>query len=342
MVAIAPPVERSLIRSELTPERFLRKTNKAENEIYLVNAHNSPYTMREIARLREVAYRDSGGGNGTEIDIDDFDTMEEPYQQLVLWDPEEEEIIGGYRFIEGERVKIDANGKPHLATAHIFDFSEKFIKDYLPYTIELGRSFIQPQYQSASKGIKSLFSLDNLWDGLGALILLYPKYKYFFGKVTMYPEFDAQARDLILTFLNHFFADKDHLVYPYELSHTSEQLKEKEALFEGLDYKEAYKIMNTAVRMRNGNVPALVNAYMSLSSTMKCFGTTIDKDFSNVYETAILITIDDIFEEKCKRYIETSINSLPNHLVNQIRQRAWGLQTRLGKNRKILHKLLES
>ncbi|MDR1699012.1 MAG: GNAT family N-acetyltransferase, partial [Prevotellaceae bacterium] len=292
MVAIAPPVERSLIKSELTTERFLRKTNKAGNEIYVVDAHNSPHTMREIARLREMAYRDSGGGNGTEIDIDDFDTMDEPYQQLVLWDPDSEEIIGGYRFIEGEKVTMK-DGHPNLATAHIFQYSDKFIKDYLPYTIELGRSFIQPQYQSASKGVKSLFSLDNLWDGLGALTLLYPKYKYFFGKVTMYPSFDAQARDLILTFINHFFYDKDHLVYPYELSHTPEQLKEKESLFDGLDYKEAYKVLNTAVRIRNGNVPALVNAYMSLSSTMKSFGTTIDKDFSNVYETAILITIDD-------------------------------------------------
>ena len=342
MVEIAPPVERSLIKSELRPERFLRKTNKAGNDIYVVDAHNSPHTMREIARLREVAYRDGGGGNGTEIDMDEFDTMEEPYQQLILWDPEDEEIIGGYRFIEGEKVKFDAEGQPELATSHIFKFSGEFITGYLPYTIELGRSFIQPQYQSSAKGMKSLFSLDNLWDGLGALILLYPEYKYFFGKVTMYAGFDPQARNLILSFLDFFFPDKNHLVYPHKLFRTPAQLKKKEAIFEGLEYKEAYKILNTAVRKRGVNVPPLVNAYMSLSSTMKTFGTTIDKDFSNVYETAILITIEDIFEEKCKRHIETSANSLPKHVIDLIRQRYWGLQNSVGKNRKIVQQLLAS
>ncbi len=183
---IIKPVDKALIKSELTLDKLLRKTNKSHNEVYVVTAQNSPNTMLEIGRLREEAFRTAGGGTGKAVDIDDFDSMENCCKQLIVWNPEAEEIIGGYRYIFGEDWKKDANGQPLLATSHMFHFSEKFMKEYAPYTVELGRSFVSLGYQNIRRNSKSIFALDNLWDGLGALTVLKPNCKYFFGKVTMY------------------------------------------------------------------------------------------------------------------------------------------------------------
>ena len=166
MEEIISPIAIELLESELTSDKFLRKTNKGGNDIYLVTAHNSPNIMKEIARLREISFRSSGGGSGLSLDIDEYDTCQNPYQQLIVWNPEAREIIGGYRFIHGKDVDFDENGAPKLTSSHLFAYSEKFIKEYLPYTLELGRSFVRPEYQSSKMGAKSLFALDNLWDGI--------------------------------------------------------------------------------------------------------------------------------------------------------------------------------
>ena len=211
---IIKPVDKALIKNELTLDKLLRKTNKSHNEVYVVTAQNSPNTMLEIGRLREEAFRTAGGGTGKAVDIDDFDSMENCCKQLIVWNPEAEEIIGGYRYIFGEDWKKDANGQPLLATSHMFHFSEKFMKEYAPYTVELGRSFVSLGYQNIRRNSKSIFALDNLWDGLGALTVLKPNCKYFFGKVTMYHSYIRRGRDLILYFLKKYFDDKENLIIP--------------------------------------------------------------------------------------------------------------------------------
>ena len=310
MKEIIAPVDKDLIKSELTIDRFLRSTNKANNEIYIVNAHNSPHTMREIGRLREITFRNAGGGTGMEIDIDTFDTMDEPCQQLIVWNPDADEIIGGYRFILGEHVKIDDNGQPILATAHLFHFSDQFIKEYLPYTLELGRSFVRIEYQSSQAGAKSLFALDNLWDGLGALSIEYPQIKYYFGKVTMYPSFGTQGRDIILYFLQKHFNDPENLVTPIHPLQMESDIQKLDSLLSMFDIKDNYKILNQEVRSLGQNIPPLVNAYMNLSSTMKVFGTAVNDEFGDVEETGILVTVADIYQEKRDRHIETYITEL--------------------------------
>lgn len=140
---IIEPVSVELLKSELTPERFLRTTNKAGNEIYVVTGAEAPNVMREIGRLREIAFRAAGGGTGKEYDIDEYDTMEPPCRQLIVWDPAEEAILGGYRFITGNDIRFNSDGSPRIATSHMFEFSKEFIDNYLPYTIELGRSFVR-------------------------------------------------------------------------------------------------------------------------------------------------------------------------------------------------------
>lgn len=304
MEEIISRVDRDLIKSELTREHLLRQTNKGCNDIYIIDAFTSPNTMREIGRLREMAFRDAGGGTGKDCDIDEFDIMEKPCRQLIVWDPQAEEIIGGYRFILGEDIRFDEFGKPKIATSHMFDFSEKFISTYLPNTLELGRSFVALGYQSSKAGTKALYALDNLWDGLGALTVDYPQIKYLFGKVTMYPDYGEDCRDMLLFFLGKHFPDNEQLVRPINPLKTKD-LNRFSPLFEGKEFKEAYKTLNMSIRERGKNIPPLVNAYMSLSPTMKMFGTAINNEFGNVEESGIFITISDIFEEKKNRHIGT-------------------------------------
>jgi hypothetical protein len=311
---IIPPIAKEVLKQELTPERQLRMTNKSHNEIYVITAHEAPNVMLEIGRLREIAFREAGGGTGKETDIDEFDTCENCYKQLIVWNPEQEEIIGGYRYLEGNKWQLDDKGQPILATSHMFHFSEKFLRDYMPYTIELGRSFVSLPYQSSRMGAKSLFALDNLWDGLGALTVIMPDVKYFFGKMTMYPSYIREGRDMILYFLKKHFDDKERLVIPMKPLKIETNEEELAKLFCKDNFKEDYKILNREIRRLGYNIPPLVNAYMSLSPTMKLFGTAINYGFGDVEETGILIAIDEILAEKRVRHIDSFIKDHPDAL----------------------------
>ncbi len=308
---IIQPIAKELLKSELTSERQLRMTNKSNNEIYVITAHNAPNVMKEIGRLREIAFREAGGGTGKPMDIDEFDTCENCYKQLIVWNPEQEEIIGGYRYLEGTAWEMDDKGQPILATSHMFHFSEKFLKEYMPYTIELGRSFVSLPYQSSRMGAKSLFALDNLWDGLGALTVIKPNVRYFFGKMTMYPSYIRKGRDMILYFLKKHFDDKEHLIIPMKPLTIEEDPKELEQLFCKNSFKDDYRILNSEIRKLGYNIPPLVNAYMSLSPTMKLFGTAINYGFGDVEETGILIAVDEILEDKRVRHIDSFIKEHP-------------------------------
>lgn len=309
---IIQPISRDLLKAELTEDKRLRMTNKSHNQIYIVTAHNAPNTMKEIGRLREIAFRAAGGGTGKSMDIDEFDTMENPYKQLIVWDPEAEEILGGYRYILGTDVQYEPNGQPKLATAHMFHFSEKFLKDYMPTTIELARSFVTLEYQGTRAGSKGLFALDNLWDGLGALMVIKPNVKYFFGKVTMYPSYIRKGRDMILYFLRKHFGDKDSLITPMKPLVIESDEAELAKLFPNDTFNEDYKVLHSEIRKMGYNIPPLVNAYMNLSPTMRMFGTAINYGFGEVEETGILIAVDEILEEKRMRHVESFVKNEPN------------------------------
>ncbi|WP_434502641.1 GNAT family N-acetyltransferase [Prevotella sp.] len=311
---IIQPIDKSLLKSELTPERQLRMTNKSNNEIYVITAHQAPNVMKEIGRLREIAFRTAGGGTGKSMDIDEFDTMDNCCKQLVVWNPEAEEIIGGYRYLFGSDWDIDDNGQPILATSHMFHFSDKFMKDYAPYTVELGRSFVSIEYQNVRKNSKSIFALDNLWDGLGALTVINPNCRYFFGKMTMYPSYIRKGRDMILYFLKKHFDDKDRLIIPIKPLKIETEESELANIFNKYAFKEDYRILNKKIRELGYNIPPLVNAYMSLSPTMKLFGTAINYGFGDVEETGILIAVDEILEEKRVRHIDSFIKEHPEAL----------------------------
>ncbi len=315
MEEIIQPIDREVLKAELTPAHWLRHTSKSNNDIYVVTWQDSPNVLKEIGRLREIAFRSSGGGTGKSMDLDEFDTCDNPYRQLVVWNPESEEILGGYRFFPLNEVEVDGEGQPILATSHMFHFSDKFIRDYMPQTVELGRSFVTLEYQNTRQELaKSMFALDNLWEGLGALTVVMPNVKYLFGKMTMYPSFSKYGRDMILYFLNKHFGDKDKLIYPMEPLKTNTPEEQLVNIFTEEAFKNDYRILNGEVRKLGYNIPPLVNAYMGLSPTMKVFGTAINDDFGMVEETGILIDVDELFDSKRKRYIDSFADSHPESL----------------------------
>lgn len=311
---IIAPIPKEVLKSELTDDKRLRMTSKSNNEVYVVTWQDSPNVVREIGRLREIAFRAAGGGTGLDCDLDEFDTMDNPYKQLIVWNPEADEIIGGYRYILGPDIKLDDKGQPILATSHMFHFSDKFIKEYMPYTIELGRSFVTLEYQSTRSDNKSIFALDNLWDGLGALAVIMPDCKYFFGKMTMYPSYNRRGRDMILYFLRKHFGDKEGLVIPTKPLELEHDPKEFEKIFCEDTFKEDYKILNHEVRALGYNIPPLVNAYMGLSPTMKMFGTAINYGFGDVEETGILIAVSELYDQKRQRYVDNFAKEHPEYV----------------------------
>lgn len=305
MIEIIPPIDRNLIKRELTPDKFIRYSNKKNNYIYIIDAHNAPNTMLEIGRLRELSFRSSGGGSGNEIDTDEFDYLPKPYQQLIVWDPEEEKILGGYRFLHGKDAGFDKSGQPNIVTSHMFHFSDEFLTNYFPYTIDLGRAFIQPDYQSSKMGAKSLFALDNLWDGLGVLPIIFPGIKYLLGKVTIYPDYNAQCRDMVLYVMHKFFPDKDKLGVVkkavFDVNHF--EAHNKRPNFTENNLKENINTLNHFVRSKGEHIPPLINSYMKISATMRTLGTGINDEFGNIYDTGILVCFDDIYQEKKEHHI---------------------------------------
>jgi hypothetical protein len=306
MEQIIPPVDRELIEAELTAERLVRETNAGSNLIYIVNHHNAPNVVKEIGRLREVTFRDAGGGTGLSIDLDYYDTCDNPFEQLLVWNPQDREIIGGYRYLHCKLLTKGEDGEYHTPTFKLFHYSEQFVEEHLPFTIELGRSFVQPAYQPMNNIRKGMYSLDNIWDGLGALVHIHPDIKYFFGKITMYPDYNREARDLILYFMKKYFGDPDHLVFPIVPLKLETDKNILEQTFPNGVYEKDYRLLIQRVRSLGENIPPLVNAYMNLSSTMKYFGTAINEEFGEVEESGIIVTIADIYEIKMERHLTIS------------------------------------
>lgn len=303
------PIPTQKLLDELTKDIYVRPTNNASNQIYIFKGDEKPHLMAEVGRLRELTFRAAGGGTGKSIDVDEFDSGPYSYSQLIVWDPAENQLVGGYRFVMVPDT-MDSEGQFHLSTSEIFQYTELLKSRYFPFSIELGRSFVQPEYQPSLGSRKGLFSLDNLWDGLGAMVVMNPEYKYFFGKITMYSDFNKEARDLILGFMDHYFPDHENLVNipsPIEkIFDCSDFIKE----LQGLEYKEGHKLLNTKVRELGENIPPLFNSYMNLSPSMRTFGTAINHHFGDVEETGIMISIDDIYDQKKDRHINSYIDYL--------------------------------
>lgn len=309
MQEIIAPINKDILQQELNANTFIRPTNNGNNELYIIDCHTAPNVLLEIGRLRELSFREAGGGTGKDCDLDEFDFGPSAYKQLIVWQPQDKEIIGGYRYILTKDAR-QADGSYHLATTEIYEFSERMKNHYFLKTIELGRSFVQPMYQPSKENRKGLFSLDNLWDGLGALIINHPDMDYYFGKVTMYTHFNREARDLILAFMHHYFPDNENLITVENPVLPEYDTTEFVASLKGQDYKEGHHLLNAKVRELGENIPPLFNSYMNTSPTMKTFPTCINHHFGDVEETGILVTIPDIYETKKERHVNSYLNFL--------------------------------
>jgi len=321
MQPIIPPVDRDLLKQELTKRAFLRPTNKAENEIYDITAATAPNLMREVARLREISFRAAGGATGLEMDMDDMDTMEKPYHQLIVWDPVHEEIVGGYRYLCCNEAKLMPDGQPYITSAHLFHYSDYFIKNYLPYTIELGRAFVQPIYQDRQMGVKSLYALDNIWDGIGAVLYNHPDMHYLIGKVTMYPQYDTMSRNLIYAYLRRYHFDNKGLFapkIPIDISCEAQELADD--LFIGTDPTLNYQILQRAIRARGFVIPPMFSAYLNVTDQLLAFGNAVNDELSDAYETGILVSVDNINPDKHDRYIGVYIEYLKNLMDSRRRK----------------------
>lgn len=308
MKQIIPPVDTAILLVELEGH-LLRPSNKAGNLIYDITAHECPNVMREIARLREISYRAGGGATGNEMDIDDMDTMERPYHQLLVWDPEHQQIVGGYRYLLGSEAEI-RDGQPYITSAHLFRYSDTFIRDYLPYTIEFGRAFVQPMYQQREMGIKALFALDNIWDGIGAVMADHPELRWMIGKVTIYPDYNHTARELIYAYLERYHRGPKGLFEPYHPFHASllpeeaAQLLELTAhTFEGDDAQANYHALQRAVREQGAVIPPMFSAYLNLTNDLLFFGNAVNDELADVYETGIMVDFQTVYSEKKERYL---------------------------------------
>lgn len=298
MEPIIDPINTEILLRELEGH-LLRPTNKANNEIYDITAHDCPNVMREIGRLREISYRAAGGATGKAVDIDEMDTMPKPYHQLIVWDPEHRQIIGGYRYLFGHEAEI-RDGQPFITSAHLYHYSERFIRDFLPRTIEFGRAFVQPMYQQREMGVKALFALDNIWDGIGALVYNHPELKYMFGKVTIYPDYNPVARELIYTYLNRFHKGEEGLFAPY-LPIPVKPIDNDP--FKSTDPQENYHILQHAVREQGTVIPPMFSAYLNLTNELQFFGNAVNDELANAFETGIMVDLQNVYPEKKERYI---------------------------------------
>lgn len=291
------PVPREIILEELCKTNFIRTSNRGSFNIHTFNSKDSPLLMEEVGRLREITFRNIGGGTGEKFDIDEFD---DKFEQIILWDSINEEIVGGYRIQLMKTLFESSEDKENFSPlATYFNLSPRFMKKYLPYSVELGRAFIQPMYQ------RSVFALESLFNGLGLWISKqndgFVSWKnpatFLVGKITLYPKFGNL--DPIYHFIDKYFlAKKPDLIKPkgkYGVVRPYEKLS-PDVIFED-DFKKDFNMI-----VKRFNAPILIGQYGKLSPSMQCFGTIENSDFGDTEETAMMIKIPNIFVEYLKRY----------------------------------------
>lgn len=293
---IIPPVAREALERELAGLRPVAEAVRGGCRLYSFRAAEAPALMREVGRLREEAFRSAGGGTGREVDIDADDTACGGYRQIVAWDPRRRAVTGGYRYI------VCAECDPrNISTSHYFHFSGEFRERYVPHAVELGRSFVAGA--SAAGAARPLFSMDSLWQGLGAVVASHPGVRYLFGKVTVYRHYDVEARRLLMAFLRRFFGAGSRLIAAFAPEAADDSCG---GVFASGGYAENCALLHALLRRRGERVPPMINAYMRLCPSMQVFDTTVNRDFGDVYETAVLLPLEGMRSDKKDRYLKIS------------------------------------
>ena len=305
MEPIIPQVDKKLVKQELNESTFLRYTSKANNELYVIDNQVAPNALREVARLREITFRDANAGTGKALDLQDFDLYDKACKNLILWDPDHEEIIGGYRFTDWGQVAFEADGQPKVNTSHLFTFTPEFIQGPFSTTIEMARAWVRPDYRTREMGLKSLYALDNLWDGLGGIVATHPKIKYLAGKVSLFKTQPKKSRNAIIYFMQKFLNGGQSMLAKNPEIISPEEAAYYDSIFTASTMMDNYRLLQSFVKSCGDAIPPMVNMYINLSPTMKTFGCVCDPDFGEVYDMFILITLEDVYQERYGRYIQS-------------------------------------
>ena len=301
---IIKPISKKILINELKVALFLRPTRVGNNEVYIFSAEQCPNLMQEVGRLRELTFREAGAGFGTKVDIDHYDTDEHCCKQLIVWDPIKKEIIGGYRFNLFYDLKNKDLKDVPLSNKSLYNISDKFASEYVPYLVELSRAFIQPMFQPKYAGRKAAFSLDNIWDGLGALVVKYPFLKYYFGRLTFFSNYNSTVRDLIFYFFQKHLKGDTSLLQAKETLLLDTPISYLKKKINMSDVKEDYKSLQLIAKEHNAIIPPLMKSYYNASNSLKVFDPVFDSYFGSSYAAAIIVTIKDIYPSYIKRYIK--------------------------------------
>jgi hypothetical protein len=292
--SIAHPESRQTIKQELRKGELLGETSDGK-QIILVDWFPESSVIREIGRLRELSFRKVGEGTGERRDLDKYDHH---YRHLVLWDNEALEIVGAYRLGEGNLI-LEKKGKKGFYAENLFEFKKPFEK-YLADSLELGRSFVQPNYWGSR-------ALDYLWQGLGAYLRHNPKIKYLFGPVSISAHYPQASRDMLVYFYNNYFGHTEKLVSSNNPCQINEQtLDEFRNIFKGDDFNQDMKELKNRLSMQNMSIPTLYKQYSDLcvEDGVKFLDFGIDPDFSGCTDGFLLVDVSKIKDSKRKRYIE--------------------------------------
>jgi putative hemolysin len=291
--AIAHPEDRIVLKKAIAQCELLGHTSDGKH-IYLYQHQQSSPIMREIGRLREVAFRAVGEGSGQRRDLDRYDSH---YEQLILWDKDDLEIVGAYRFANSRKVLAE-QGPQGLYTASLFQFDHS-MQPYLAAGLELGRSFVQPRYWGKR-------SLDYLWYGIGAYLRRNPDILYLFGGVSLSASYPQAARDLMVYFYSLYFADNSLSAVshqPYQLPQAI--LSELQQHFSGNDYLADFTQLKHLLANMGLSIPTLYKQYSELCEPggvkFLAFGT--DPDFANCVDGLVLVDLQQLKAAKRARYL---------------------------------------
>lgn len=307
MKPLAPPAPPELVTRELTDTT--RISCFKDLEIHLFAAREAPTVIEEIGRIREEEFRAVGAGRDIARDIDRFDTQWPWYYQLVSWDPEEREIVAVYRAIHCGWA-LRHGGRDALRTAHLFDFSDRFIEEYLVRSVELGRSVVN---RTARRAIQGLFSI---WTGLGAMTREWPDLHYFFGNVSLYRTLPPTAIEAILTFLYRYHRAQDGLVKartPATGIVGRETAPDSEAAATSWDV--AFEALQERARREEWTIPPILLSYLKANQNLIVFDTARDPDFGDALEVAIAVPTIGVNPRTRKRFIDPYESVNPGRFI---------------------------
>lgn len=295
---VAHPESRQTLKQLIATQPRLGETSD-NKQIFLYKNEGSCSMLREIGRLREIAFRAVGEGTGERRDIDHYDSA---YSQLVLWDENELEIVGAYRLGNAKEI-IEQQGISGLYSASLFEYDESMLP-LLKQGAELGRSFVQPKYWGKR-------SLDYLWYGIGSYLSKHPEVKYLYGPVSISNDMPKAAKDLLVYFFTLYFGSFDKTdsrpmavsKHPYLLS--NDLLESLSQNFSGTDYKDDFVILKNILSNMGCSVPTLYKQYSDLCEPggLKFLGFGVDPDFGDCIDGLVMVEVSKIKEKKRKRYI---------------------------------------